>query len=139
MLIGLLGFPLLTGILWVIGKITGSALAISAFNVAFGLPLLGLYVISIYRLFYFIIKRIKSFFSKRKNKKSQKIIIKNETAAADITDATETIKKEEFNEPVMTSDEALTKLKKSKEKLDLELITQEEYNKIKEELKQYIS
>jgi len=37
----------------------------------------------------------------------------------------------------MTSDEALDKLKKPKEKLDLELITQEEYDKIKAELKRY--
>tara|TARA_B110000879_G_scaffold40599_1_gene56959 strand:+ start:629 stop:1042 length:414 start_codon:yes stop_codon:yes gene_type:complete len=42
-------------------------------------------------------------------------------------------------EAVMNNEEALTKLKKSKEKLDLELITQEDYNKIKEELKKYIS
>lgn len=39
----------------------------------------------------------------------------------------------------LTSDEAIQELKKAKEKLDLELITQEEYDKIKEELKQYIS
>lgn len=37
-----------------------------------------------------------------------------------------------------TSDEALAELKKAKEKLDLELITQEEFDKLKEELKQYI-
>lgn len=37
------------------------------------------------------------------------------------------------------SDQALDKLKKAKEKLDLELITQGEYDKIKEDLKQYIS
>tara|TARA_B110001452_G_scaffold69036_1_gene55640 strand:- start:61 stop:162 length:102 start_codon:yes stop_codon:yes gene_type:complete len=30
----------------------------------------------------------------------------------------------------MNNEEALTKLKKAKEKLDLELITQEDYNKI---------
>ena len=118
-------------VVWVLAKITGSALAIIAGAVVIIVPVFGLYFTSIYRLFYFMIKR--------KKKKPQKIIIKNETAVADITDATETIKKEEFNEPVMTSDEALTELKKSKEKLDLELITQEEYNKVKEELKQYIS
>ena len=41
--------------------------------------------------------------------------------------------------PAMTNDEALNQLRKAKEKLDLELITQEEYDKKKEELKQYIS
>ena len=41
--------------------------------------------------------------------------------------------------PEMTNDEALNQLRKAKEKLDLELITQEEYDKKKEELKQYIS
>tara|TARA_B100000035_G_scaffold250355_1_gene219325 strand:+ start:252 stop:875 length:624 start_codon:yes stop_codon:yes gene_type:complete len=46
---------------------------------------------------------------------------------------------EEVDKPAMTNDEALDKLKKAKEKLDLELITQEEYDKTKEELKQYIS
>ena len=39
----------------------------------------------------------------------------------------------------ITSDEAIQELKKFKEKLDLELISQEEYDKKKEELKQYIS
>ena len=52
-----------------------------------------------------------------------------------------------FKEPViendglnedMTSEEALTRLKKAKEKLDLQLITQEEYDKIKKELAKYI-
>lgn len=119
--------------------VTGSEKVVTGWIVGAGLPLFVWYFISIYRFIYFMIKRTKSFFQKRKKKKSQKIIIKNETATADITDATETIKKEKFNEPVMTSDEALTELKKSKEKLDLELITQEEYNKVKEELKQYIS
>ena len=38
----------------------------------------------------------------------------------------------------MTSDEALTELKKCKDKLDLELITQEEFNKKKVELSKYI-
>jgi hypothetical protein len=38
----------------------------------------------------------------------------------------------------MTSDQALTELKKAKDKLDLGLITQEEYEKIKEELSKYI-
>jgi hypothetical protein len=37
-----------------------------------------------------------------------------------------------------TSDEALTELKKAKDKLDLGLITQEEYNKLKAELSKYI-
>jgi hypothetical protein len=37
-----------------------------------------------------------------------------------------------------TSSEALTILKENKEKLDLQLITQEEYNKKKEELSKYI-
>jgi hypothetical protein len=37
-----------------------------------------------------------------------------------------------------TSDEALIELKKAKDKLDLELITQEEFDKIKEDLKKYI-
>lgn len=38
----------------------------------------------------------------------------------------------------MTSDEAIYILKKYKEKLDLELISQEEYNKKKEELSKFI-
>jgi hypothetical protein len=38
----------------------------------------------------------------------------------------------------MTSDEALTALKKAKDKLDLGLITQEEYDKIKAELTPFI-
>ncbi|MCP5498117.1 MAG: hypothetical protein H7A23_26470 [Leptospiraceae bacterium] len=38
----------------------------------------------------------------------------------------------------LTSDEALDELKKAKLKLDLELITREEYNKIKERLGKYI-
>lgn len=38
----------------------------------------------------------------------------------------------------MTSDEALSELKKAKDKLDLELITPKEYEKIKKELSKYI-
>lgn len=38
----------------------------------------------------------------------------------------------------MTSDEALAELKKAKDKLDLGLISQEEYEKIRAELSQYI-
>ncbi len=38
----------------------------------------------------------------------------------------------------MTSNQALEELKKAKDKLDLELISQEEYNKIKAELIKYI-
>ena len=38
----------------------------------------------------------------------------------------------------MTSDEALTELKKCKDKLDLGLMTQEEYNKKKTELSKLI-
>jgi hypothetical protein len=38
----------------------------------------------------------------------------------------------------MTSDQALAELKKAKDKLDLGLISQEEYEKIKAELRQYI-
>ena len=37
-----------------------------------------------------------------------------------------------------TSDEALTELKKAKDKLDLGLITQEEFDKLKAELSKYI-
>jgi hypothetical protein len=39
----------------------------------------------------------------------------------------------------MTSDEALSELKKAKDKLDLGLITEEEYEKIKSELIKYIN
>ncbi len=39
---------------------------------------------------------------------------------------------------IMTSDEALALLKKEKDKLDLEIITQQEYNIIKEKLVKYI-
>ena len=38
----------------------------------------------------------------------------------------------------MSSEEALAELKKAKDKLDLELITQEEYDKLKAELSKYI-
>jgi hypothetical protein len=38
----------------------------------------------------------------------------------------------------MTSDKAIQELQKAKQKLDLELITQEEYDKIKEEYSKYI-
>jgi hypothetical protein len=38
----------------------------------------------------------------------------------------------------MTSDEALAELKKAKEKLDLEIITQEEYDKIKADMMKFI-
>lgn len=38
----------------------------------------------------------------------------------------------------MTSDQALAELKKAKDKLDLEIISQEEYNKIKAELMKWI-
>ena len=38
----------------------------------------------------------------------------------------------------MTSDAAMEQLKKEKEKLDMNLITEEEYNKRKEELIKYI-
>lgn len=44
----------------------------------------------------------------------------------------------EVNTGIMTSDEALIELKKWKDKYDLELITEEEYNKKKEELSQLI-
>ena len=38
----------------------------------------------------------------------------------------------------MTSDDALEKLKKAKDKLDLEVISKEEYEKIKAELVKFI-
>jgi hypothetical protein len=38
----------------------------------------------------------------------------------------------------MTSDDALAELKKAKDKLDLGLITQEDYDKLKAELSKYI-
>ena len=44
----------------------------------------------------------------------------------------------EIKSSIMSSDRALEELKKAKDKLDLEIITQEEYNKIKDELKQFI-
>ena len=48
------------------------------------------------------------------------------------------IKSKEVKGKGMTSDEALIELKKAKDKLDLELITESEYNEIKEKLKKYI-
>jgi hypothetical protein len=39
----------------------------------------------------------------------------------------------------MTSDDALTALKSAKDKLDLELITQVEYDKLKDELGRFIT
>jgi hypothetical protein len=44
----------------------------------------------------------------------------------------------EIDSGVMTSDEALAELQKAKAKLDLGLITQEEFNEIKEDLSRYI-
>jgi hypothetical protein len=44
----------------------------------------------------------------------------------------------EVKSSIMSSDEALAELKKAKDKLDLGLITQEEFDKIKEELAKYI-
>jgi len=44
----------------------------------------------------------------------------------------------EIKSKSITSNEALELLKKAKTKLDLDLISQEEYDKIKEELKKYI-
>ncbi len=44
----------------------------------------------------------------------------------------------EIVNPEPTSDQALVQLKKAKEKLDLQLITQQEYDDIKEELKEFI-
>lgn len=44
----------------------------------------------------------------------------------------------EIKTSLITSDEALNKLKKAKEKLDLGIITQEEFDKLKSELKKYI-
>lgn len=48
------------------------------------------------------------------------------------------IKNGEIISKIMSSDQALAELKKWKDKLDLELITEEEYNKKKEELLKYI-
>jgi len=44
----------------------------------------------------------------------------------------------EIKSIVMTSDEALSELKKAKDKLDLGLITQAEYDSLKVELSKYI-
>jgi len=44
----------------------------------------------------------------------------------------------EIQSELITSDQALTELKKCKDKLDLGLITQDEFNKKKEELSKYI-
>ena len=44
----------------------------------------------------------------------------------------------EIKTSLLTSDDALAKLKKVKEKLDLGLMTQEEFDKLKSELKKYI-
>jgi hypothetical protein len=43
-----------------------------------------------------------------------------------------------LSESKMSSEEALSQLRKAKEKLDLQLITQEEYDKIKSELQPFI-
>lgn len=60
-----------------------------------------------------------------------------------ITELTETILEKEDSDWIsapkeLSSDEAIEQLKRAKEKLELELITQEEYDKIKEELRKYI-
>jgi hypothetical protein len=44
----------------------------------------------------------------------------------------------ELNNSTLTSDEALAELKRAKDKLDLGLITQEEYDKLKSELAKFI-
>ena len=44
----------------------------------------------------------------------------------------------ELKSSIMTSDEALAELKKAKDKLDLDLISNDEYERIKSELKKYI-
>ena len=44
----------------------------------------------------------------------------------------------EIESSILSSDAALAELKKAKDKLDLELITQEEYDKIKAELSKFI-
>lgn len=49
------------------------------------------------------------------------------------------ITSKEIVSSVMTSDEALSQLKKAKDKLDLGLITQEEYNELKTKLAKYIN
>lgn len=49
------------------------------------------------------------------------------------------IKNNELESSGLTSDQALEELKKAKSKLDLELITQDEYNKVKNELIKYIN
>ena len=48
------------------------------------------------------------------------------------------IKSGEIKSSIMSSDEALEKLKKAKDKLDLEIISKEEYEKIKAELVKFI-
>ena len=48
------------------------------------------------------------------------------------------IEKNEIKTSLLSSDEALTKLKKAKEKLDLGVMTQEEFDKLKLELMKYI-
>ncbi len=45
---------------------------------------------------------------------------------------------EKLNDNAMSSDEALAELKKAKDKLDLGIITQQEYDKLKEELMPFI-
>ncbi len=44
------------------------------------------------------------------------------------------LKKEEIVSEIMTRAEAIAKLKEAKERLDLEMMTQEEYDKLKKEL-----
>jgi|GEM_PF-4953198 len=60
-----------------------------------------------------------------------------------INELTQTILEEEDydwapTQKEFSSDEAIAQLKRAKEKLELELITQEEYDKIKEDLRKYI-
>jgi hypothetical protein len=66
------------------------------------------------------------------------IIVKSTPLSFVIYDFQEALKIGEIVSSILTPDEALTELKKWKDKLDLELITQDEYNKKKEEFSKFI-
>lgn len=66
------------------------------------------------------------------------IILKSGVIALRVTDVESAIDTKEVKNNGLTSDEALDKLKREKDKLDLNIIDQVEYDKIKNELMKYI-
>ncbi|MCX6311222.1 MAG: DUF4468 domain-containing protein [Bacteroidetes bacterium] len=92
-----------------------------------------------YAEFFNVLDTSGKYYSERTNtiKFDARRQITNE-ANSTILSLTSALKDLDSQENVMTSDEALTELKRCKDKLDLGLITQEEYDKKKAELGKFI-